>query len=191
VVEDPPQSPLGKGGSDPRIPPCEGGRRGEARMTRVYNRKVQKKLRQRLRNEAPKAERLLWWRFRGKQVDGLKFRRQYGVGNYVIDLYCPEAKLAVEVDGESHFDPVAEANDARRQEFIESFGIHVLRFTNPEVYEQLDAVVDEIWRVAKERVLKLRRDPPLSPLEQGGGDPPDSPLGKGGGRTGAVDAKLS
>ncbi len=135
-------------------------------VTRVYNRKAQKKLRQSLRNVAPKAERLLWCRFRGKQVDGLKFRRQYGVGDYVIDLYCPEAKLAVEVDGESHFDPVAEANDARRQAFIESFGIHVLRFTNPQVYEYLDEVVEKIWRVAKERMS--RYDPPLSPLGKGG-----------------------
>ena len=136
---------------------------------------MQKPLRQRLRNDAPKAERLLWWRFRGKQVDGLKFRRQYGVGDYVIDLYCPAAKLAVEVDGESHFDPVAEAKDARRQAFVQSFGIHVLRFTNPEVYEKLDAVVDEIWRVATERASKLRRNPR------------QSPLGEGGGRTGVFD----
>jgi len=137
-------------------------------VTRLYNRKVQKKLRQSLRNDAPKAERLLWWRFRGRQVDGLKFRRQYGVGDYVIDLYCPAAKLAVEVDGESHFDPVAEGKDARRQAFIESFGILVLRFKNPEVYDSLDWVVDEIWRVATERASMLSKDPPQSPLSKGG-----------------------
>ena len=102
-------------------------------MTRVYNRKEQTPTRKRLRSESPKPERLLWWRLRGKQLDGLKFRRQYGVGEYVIDLYCPVAKLAVEVDGETHFSPTAEARDARRQALIESFGIRVLRFTNPEV----------------------------------------------------------
>jgi len=137
-------------------------------MTRVYNRKIQKPVRQRLRNDAPKAERLLWWRLRGKQVDGLKFRRQYGVGDYVIDLYCPAAKLAVELDGESHFDPVPEAKDAQRQAFIESFGIHVIRFTNPEVYKHLDVVVEEIWRVAKERVSRRQEDLPESPLGKSG-----------------------
>ena len=150
-------------------------------MTRVYNRKAQKPLRQRLRNDAPKAERLFWWRLRAKQLDGLKFRGQYGIGDYVIDLYCPAAKLAVEVDGESHFDPVAETKDAGRQAFTESFGIRVLRFINPQVYKNLDLVVEEIWRVAKERVSPCQDDPPESPLGKGGGDPPLSPLMKGGG----------
>ena len=151
-------------------------------MTRIYNRTPHKAKRQRLRNDATKAERLLWWRLRGKQIDGMKFRRQYGVGEFVIDLYCPAAKLAVEVDGESHFDPASRLRDDKRREFIELFGIRVLRFTNPQVYEQLDAVIEEIWRVAKERIVRMENDPPVSPLVKGGGDdPPLFPLGKGGG----------
>ena len=138
-------------------------------MTRVYNRKEQTPTRRRLRGESPKAERLLWWRLRGKQLDELKFRRQYGVGDYVIDFYCPEAKLAVELDGESHFEPAARLNDATRQAFIESYGIRVLRFTNPQVYDNLDGVVEEIWRIATERVSMSRSYPPQSPLIKGGG----------------------
>jgi len=138
-------------------------------MTRVYNCSEHTPTRRRLRHESPKAERLLWWRLRGKQVDGLKFRRQYGVGDFVIDLYCPAAKLAVEVDGESHFDPVPEAKDAKRQAFIESFGIRVLRFINPQVYKNLDWVVEEIWRVAVQRSFQLEKYPPQSPLIKGGG----------------------
>jgi len=174
-------------------------------MTRIYNRTVQKTKRQRLRNDATKAERLLWWRLRGKQLDGMKFLRQYGVGEFVIDLYCPAAKLAVEADGESHFDPTSREYDDKRQAFLESFGIRVLRFANPEVYKQLDAVIEEICRVAKERVARLGNDPPESPFAKGGSsapllikegvgggrgtarrtpsenDPPESPLVKGGG----------
>jgi very-short-patch-repair endonuclease len=97
---------------------------------------------------------------RGKHVDGLKFRRQYGVGDYVIDLYCPAAKLAVEVDGESHFDPVAEASDARRQAFIESFGIHVLRLTKTRGYDSVAVGVVALWRVAKERAAEQCNNPP-------------------------------
>jgi very-short-patch-repair endonuclease len=142
---------------------------------------------------------------RGKQLDGMKFRRQYGVDEYVIDLYCPEVKLAIEVDGESHFDPTSRLHDERRLAFLESLGIRVLRFTNPQAYGQLDAVIEEIWRVAKERIAGRGNDPPESPLGKGGGqaplldkegvgggrntaklapagnDPPESPLGKGGG----------
>jgi very-short-patch-repair endonuclease len=114
-----------------------------------------------LRNDATKAERLLWWQLRGKELDGLKFRRQYGVGEYVIDLYCPGAKLAIEVDGENHYEPRAELLDAKRQAFIESFGIRVLRFTNPQVYDDLDGVIEEIWRIATERALLLKT--PLNP----------------------------
>ena len=150
-------------------------------MTRIYNRTVQKSKRQRLRNEATKAERLLWWRLRGKQLDGMKFRRQYGVGEYVIDLYCPEVKLAIEVDGESHFDPTSRLHDERRLAFLESLGIRVIRFTNPQAYGQLDAVIEEIWRVAKERIAGRGNDPPESPLGKGGGDRPVSPFTNGGG----------
>jgi len=127
------------------------------------------------------------------------------VGSYVVDVYCPEAKLAVEVDGESHFDPASRIHDEKREEFLKSFGIRVLRFTNPEVYGQLDAVIEEIWRVANERIARTGNDPLLSPLEKGGGSaplfnkegvgggrarsnlsvtdnyPPESPLMKGGG----------
>ena len=99
----------------------------------------------------------------------MKFRRQYGVGEYVIDLYCPAAKLAVEADGESHFEPAARLDDAERQAFIESLGIPVLRFTNPQVYDKLDAVVEEIWRVIGERVPQVEGNPPQSPLGNGGG----------------------
>ena len=150
-------------------------------MTRIYNRKAQTPMRRKLRSESPKAERLLWWRLRGRQLDGLKFRRQYGVGEYVIDFFCPNARLAVEVDGESHFAPRAESQDAKRQAFIESSGIRVLRFTNPQVYDGLDAVVDEIWRVARERVAEFEKNPPQSPLVTGADDPPQSSLAKGGG----------
>ena len=138
-------------------------------MTRIYNRREHTSTRRNLRADSPKAERILWWRLRNGQLDGLKFRRQYGVGEYVIDLYCPAAKLAVEVDGESHFEPSARPVDAKRQAYIESLSIRVLRFTNPQVYDSLDEVLQEIWRVARERLAASKRNPPQSPLGKGGG----------------------
>ena len=92
----------------------------------------------------PKAEVLVWSRLKGKQMVRFKFRRQYNVGPYVIDFYCPALKLAVEIDGDSHFHQEAEVRDVSRQEFIESFGIRFLRFTNDEVHENLDGVFEAI-----------------------------------------------
>ena len=143
-------------------------------MTQIYNRAAQKKTRRRLRKDAPKAQRLLWSKLRSGQVDGLKFRRQYSVGGYILDFYCPRAKLAIEVDGESHFEKTAEYKDAKRQAFIESFGIRFLRFTNQDVYDRLENVVEDIWRVAHKRIVEIRSEDKIEDL-------PQSPLGKGGG----------
>ena len=69
------------------------------------------------------------------------------MGPDVTDFYCPALKLAVEIDGDSHFVADADKNDARRQVFIESFGIRFLRFTNEEVYRNLEGVLEAIASV--------------------------------------------
>jgi len=84
----------------------------------------------------------------------------------VIDFYCPAAKLAVEVDGDSHFGKEAERCDARRQAYVESFGIRFVRCTNLDVYENIEGVLEEIERVALER--SRAKNPPQSPLVKGG-----------------------
>ncbi len=105
-----------------------------------------------------RAEVLLWSRLRGRQLADLKFRRQYSVDRYVIDFYCPAAKLAVEVDGDTHYGDGAEIRDEKRQGFIESFGISFVRCTNEDVYQRISGVLEEIERVALSRVEK--KDPP-------------------------------
>ena len=66
------------------------------------NLKDQKTLRQSLRNNATATEAILWKALKGKQIDGLKFRRQFGLGPYVLDFYCPEIRLCIELDGDIH-----------------------------------------------------------------------------------------
>ena len=83
------------------------------------------------------AETLVWSKLRAKQMCGYKFRRQYSVGVYILDFYCPSLKLAIEIDGDTHFQAGARKYDLARQEFIERFGIRFLRFTNPQVCENL------------------------------------------------------
>lgn len=124
-------------------------------MTVAFNRKSEKQVRRHLRKNMPQAEAVLWSRLRRKGVEGFKFRRKYSVENFVLDFYCPGLKLAIEVDGDSHFAVGAQERDLTRQEAIESYGIKVLRFTNTDVFENLDGVM--------ERILEHAR-PPLSPL---------------------------
>ena len=104
-----------------------------------------------LRSNMPKAEIVLWSKLKSKTLDGYKFRRQYSVGKFVIDFYCPRLKLAIEVDGDSHFSEVSEVCDKGRQTFIESFGISFLRFTNKEIYENLDQVLAKVEDCIQER----------------------------------------
>ncbi len=135
-------------------------------MTIIFNRHRFKSLRQKLRKARIPAEELLWNRIRHRRVRGVKFRRQYGVGRYVLDFYAPSIRLAVEIDGPSHSKPGARERDRIRQEYIEGFGIHFLRFTNDDIYRALDRAVAEIER----RVDELSRAPapsrsrsPMSP----------------------------
>ncbi len=103
-----------------------------------------KKRRKKLRKESPQAEALLWAQLRNKRLYGYKFRRQYSVGNYIVDFYCPKLKLAIEVDGPSHIG--REEYDYQRQKYIEQFGIRFLRFRNEDVYENMRGVIERICR---------------------------------------------
>jgi len=111
---------------------------------KIFNRKSEKCKRKSLRNNMPIAETVLWLKLKNKQRKGFKFRRQYSVINYIVDFYCPELKLAVEVVGDSHYFDSKIESDKKRQEYIKSKGINVLRFTNNDVYKNLAEVLSTI-----------------------------------------------
>jgi very-short-patch-repair endonuclease len=113
----------------------------------IYNRPKQKRLRQHLRNTASDAERLLWTSLKGSQLLGYKFRRQQGIGQYVVDFYCPAKKVAIEIDGATHWTEEEQKRDRDRQHSIEVSGIRVLRFTNDDVYTNKDGVLNAILTV--------------------------------------------
>ena len=115
-------------------------------MSEVFNPVTSKESRRKLRSDMPKAERLLWWQIKNKQLAGLRFRRQHGIGPYIVDFYCPELNLAIELDGLSH-DYTVEY-DIRRQAYIENLGIKVLRYANEDVLKNLDGVLDGILSAA-------------------------------------------
>lgn len=120
-------------------------------MTKVFNRSTDKAQRKSLRRNATPAESALWLQSRDKGILGHKFRRQYGVDKYVVDFYCPQLKLAVEIDGDSHYQDGAPERDLARQRNIEAYGITFLRFTNVDVHENLDAVLEAIYSAVKEK----------------------------------------
>ena len=119
-------------------------------MTQYFNRASEKENRRLLRNNMPKAEAAIWSMLRSKQLLGYKFRRQYSVGRYIVDFYCPELKLAVEIDGDSHYQDRSKNSDKHRQAFIETFGIKFLRFTNEDVIKNLEGVVEIVRRTVLE-----------------------------------------
>ncbi|MGQ0595390.1 MAG: endonuclease domain-containing protein [Gammaproteobacteria bacterium] len=120
-------------------------------MTRIFNRSCDKETRRRLRRNSPLDEQRLSLMLRNRRLPGYRFRRQYGVGPYVLDFYCPELKPAIEVDGDSHFQAGVGEYDRERQRYIESLGIHVLRFTNREMFERLHDVAGGIAEVVRAR----------------------------------------
>jgi len=103
-----------------------------------------------LRRDSPTPERLLWGRLRGRRLLGLKFRRQHAVAPYVIDFYCHEARLAVELDGMTHMG-TGDRDDART-EALQRQGIDVIRVTNDEVIADIDVVLQYIAREAQRRI---------------------------------------
>lgn len=123
---------------------------------RIHNRSILKQRRKELRNEATPAEIKLWSLLKRSSIDGNKFRRQHSVGSYILDFYCPAERLAVELDGDSHFTDEAIEYDRERTAFLNSLNIRVLRFLNTDVFNNLDSVC--------ERVLEEIRTPSLPPV---------------------------
>lgn len=115
-------------------------------MTKIFNRTNSKETRKELRNNLTKGEVILWLYLKGKQLGGFKFRRQHGIHGYVVDFYCPEIKLAVEVDGVTHnFEEVFE-KDQRRQAVIEKEGVVFKRYQSDAIFNRLDQTLDDLYQ---------------------------------------------
>ena len=122
-----------------------------------YNRNL-KELSRQLRENMTDAERLLWAKIRRKQLKGYQFYRQKPIGDYIVDFYCPRAKLVVEVDGSQHFTDEITEYDRIRDEYLSNLGLMVLRFTNIDVMAHIEGVVE---RIEGEISRKIPLYPPL------------------------------
>ena len=111
-----------------------------------------KPLARELRKNQTGAEELLWSQIRRKQILGVQFNRQRPIAGYIVDFYGVEAKLVIELDGSQHHEPNAMAYDSERTKVLESLGLKVIRFSNSQVFENLNGVVSVILEEIERRV---------------------------------------
>ena len=124
---------------------------------KIFNTPDNKNQRRTLRNSATPHELKLWSRLKHDQL-GVRFRRQYGIGSYIVDFYCPVKKLVIELDGSQHFDDTAVEYDRGRTQFLESHECAILRFTNADINSNLDGVLLKI--------SSILHSPPKSPSQR-------------------------
>ncbi len=129
-------------------------------MTEIFNKKQFTSLRKTLRAEMTKGERVLWSRIKNSQLNGWKFRRQCGIGRFVVDFYCPQLKLVVEIDGSTHNEGEVFEKDRARQKFLESLGLTVKRYNGERVFYELDEVLDDLYRTCESLATKPPPTPP-------------------------------
>ena len=103
-----------------------------------------------LRRESTEAEAFLWQQRRGRAFKSLKFRRQFPVGNYIVDFVCLEKLLIVELDGGGHNEDAQLKYDAARDAWLKSPGFRILRYWNNEVFEEWEAIAEAIWKAVKD-----------------------------------------
>ena len=105
---------------------------------------------QSLRKNMTKEERRLWYAYLSKYP--FHFRRQVTCGSYILDFYCASARLAIELDGSQHYESAGQMYDQRRTAYLNSLGIHVLRFSNLDVLQNLSGVCQQIDITVQERI---------------------------------------
>lgn len=117
------------------------------------------KARRELRHNATPAEKVFWAIISDRKLFGLKFRRQHGIGPYIVDLYCAALKLIIEIDGDSHGTLEGIEVDKKRTAYLESLGYILIRYNNLDVLSNLDGVFDDLTS----KIKKLRPNPISSP----------------------------
>ncbi|WP_410679019.1 endonuclease domain-containing protein [Avibacterium paragallinarum] len=114
-----------------------------------------KELSQKLRSNQTDAEGKLWQRINRDQLLGFRFNRQKPLLNYIVDFYCAKAKLIIELDGSHHYEPGYQEKDRQRDDELRSLGFTVMRFSNDEIYYEIEAVVEQIYLFLEQVQISL------------------------------------
>ncbi|MBS1492441.1 MAG: DUF559 domain-containing protein [Bacteroidetes bacterium] len=120
---------------------------------KLFNQTKYKEFRKELRNNSTVGEQVLWQKLKGSQFLDLKFRRQYSVEKYVIDFYCPELKLGIEVDGASHNRETSKEDDEARTRYLNAHAVNIVRFKDYEIIEN----VEKVLQILETKVMKLKQ----------------------------------
>lgn len=118
---------------------------------KIYYNQNLKSFSRELRHHQTDAENLLWSRIRRKLIKNTQFYRQRPIGNYIVDFYAPSAKLIIEIDGGQHFETGHEQRDQTRDNFMTLLNIKSLRFDNLQVLQQIDDVIEVIYKKIESR----------------------------------------
>jgi very-short-patch-repair endonuclease len=97
---------------------------------------------------------------RNRQLVGVKFRRQFSVGRYILDFYCPAYKLGIEADGGQHYVPEGQQQDNRRRIELSRIGVRILRFSDTDILKNIEGV----WETIQQELCKRKSPPHLNPL---------------------------
>ena len=130
----------------------------------VYNNSAFKDRRRKLRAKQTPAEKILWQHLRNRQLEKCKFWRQYSVGPYILDFYCPQIRLAIEVDGGQHQDAIE--YDQERENYLAGLDIKTIRYTNNEVMKNPENILENI-RTNINKIFPISRLPLSGKREEG------------------------
>ena len=109
-----------------------------------------------LRKKQTNAERKLWTILRNRQLTGVKFRRQFSIGRYILDFYAPEHRLGIEADGGQHYEDKGRERDELRTKELSRFGVQILRFGDNEILNNIEGV----WEVIQDTIEKKKNNSP-------------------------------
>lgn len=122
------------------------------------------KLAKELRKTQTETEKVLWSKLNKNQILGLQFRRQHPIDKFIVDFFCAKIKLVVEIDGSIHDIPEYQNHDLGRTDILNDFGITVVRFTNEQIINEIDYIVNQIKDIAEKLLNKLNYSPPFGGL---------------------------
>jgi len=108
-------------------------------------------LRRQLRKNTTEAEKIFWSKVARRQFYNLKFRKQHGIGNYIVDFYCSEKKFIVEIDGDTHAENDGRKKDEIRSKYLLSLGYNIVRYNNHDIINNIEGVFEDL----KEKLILL------------------------------------
>ena len=115
-----------------------------------HNLSERKEMRQTLRTHGTSAEAMMWKILKGRQLEGAKFRRQFSIEPYILDFYCPEYRICIELDGDGHYSADGYEHDQKRNTYLyEKYGITTLRYENKDVFQFPETICKQICELIK------------------------------------------